>query len=551
MREIQQAGTPLGHGGREHAVDAAAQAAVEPDEVITRKRVGRSTEVVIESAEEMSLEIARRLLKIEARADELDIVRTNALHRDVAYTSLSVDERRLIDYMCRRLKLGEIERHGRRWRTSYEFLRRLFPDPKTHEEIRGILDSLASNRFRIRNVKTGTDDGFLWLNRVTYEDNARVTIEVTDRVLEYHQIPPREQIYAYGGYTHYYLTASLGLLLQHQAFFHHLLGRRVEWGLRHQNSQPGDTPVAIEVTVDEMRRLWKLSEGTKPYDLERYWLKDACERMSVATQVRITRYEPLRAPTRGRPVYAYRLYITEVAKADFVERISNLLEIVRRGKLNQQPELPLADPDERLARVAALKRRLKLVGAYNSQLEKLDELDAGSLSWVEAQVALWPGVSDAVCKHYAGTGAAKKKPIALLWHCIKEGIALEREYPDAFRDLERQKAKAEKRAEPTRDARNDDEDNRRSQSLARQLASWFASLEEPARGEFFERALQRTVQLHHDTQQTPVTEYLRQQPVLERMYRQSVSRVFHEGVGSALLPTLRDLAVEHGFVETR
>jgi hypothetical protein len=60
-----------------------------------------------------------------------------------------------------------------------------------------------------------------------------------------------------------------------------------------------------------------------------YWLKDACERMSVATQVRISHYEPLRAPTRGRPVYAYRLYIIEVTKVDFLKRFERFLELAK------------------------------------------------------------------------------------------------------------------------------------------------------------------------------------------------------------------------------
>lgn len=535
MREIEKHATPapLDQRGRGQGNGAPVPVAVEPDEVITRKQVGKSTHVVIEASEEMSLEIARRLLKIEAQADELDIIRTNALHRDVAYTSLSADERRLIDYMCRRLKLGEIERDGRRWRTSYEFLRRLFPDPKTKEQIRGLLDSLATNRFRIRNVKTGKDDSFLWLNRVTYEDNAHITIEVTDRVLEYHQIPPREQIHAYGGYTHYYLTASLGLLLQHQAFFHHLLGRRVEWALKHHNSRVGDAPVAIEVTVDEMRSLWKLSEGTKPYDLERYWLKDACERMSVATQLRITRYEPLRAATRGKPIYAYRLYVSEVAKADFVERVSQLLELVRQGKRYQQPELPLADRDERLARVTALKNRLKALGAYNSQLERLGELDAGSLSWAEAQVALWPVVGDAVCRHYAGTGPGRKKPIALLWHCLKEGIALEREYPNAFRELERRrlKAKPDQTPEPSQ-PRWDDE-----QSLAGQLAEWFASLERRDQDRILERIEQVMTASLADGQGT----------VPQAIIKRGLNTVFREGRRSPYLFQFAEFAKDHGF----
>jgi len=536
MREIEKraSSAPLDQGGRGPSNDVPVPAAVEPDEVITQKQVAKSTHVVIEASEEMSLEIARRLLKIEAQADELDIIRTNTLHRDVAYTSLSADERRLIDYMCRRLKLGEIERDGRRWRTTYEFLRRLFPDPKTKEQIRGLLDSLATNRFRIRNVKTGKDDSFLWLNRVTYEDGARITIEVTDRVLEYHQIPPREQIHAYGGYTHYYLTASLGLLLQHQAFFHHLLGRRVEWALKHHNSRVGNAPVAIEVTVDEMRALWKLAEGTKPYDLERYWLKDACERMTVATQLRITRYEALRAATRGKPIYAYRLYVSEVPKADFVERVSHLLELVRRGKRYQQPELPLTDRDERLARVTALKNRLKALGAYNSQLERLHELDAGSLSWAEAQVALWPVVSDAVCRHYAGTGPGRKKPIALLWHCLKEGIALEREYPNAFRELERRKLKAkpDKTPEPSQQQWDD------AQSLAGQLAAWFTSLEKPDQDQFLQRVEQALAAPFADGQGT----------VGQAIIKRGLTAVFRQGKGSPYLSQFAELAKDHGFV---
>ena len=73
MREIEKraSSAPLDQGRRGPSNDVPVPAAVEPDEVITQKQVAKSTHVVIEASEEMSLEIARRLLKIEAQADEL------------------------------------------------------------------------------------------------------------------------------------------------------------------------------------------------------------------------------------------------------------------------------------------------------------------------------------------------------------------------------------------------------------------------------------------------------------------------------------------------
>ena len=110
-------------------------------QVVGRKPVSKSINIEVHDAEEMSLEIAQRLLKLNVDAHELEIIRTNTLQKDIAYSSLNADQRRVIDYMCRSLKVDEIERDGRVWRTSFDFFRKLFPDPKTHEEIKVILQA--------------------------------------------------------------------------------------------------------------------------------------------------------------------------------------------------------------------------------------------------------------------------------------------------------------------------------------------------------------------------------------------------------------------------
>jgi len=503
--------------------------ATQRDQVIVHRLAPKSTksiDIVVNDAEEMSLEIAQRLLKLNVDAHELEIIRTNTLQKDIAYTSLNADQRRVIDYMCRSLKVEEIEKDGRIWRTSYNFLRKLFPHPKTHDEILAILDSLKSE-FKIRNVKTGRVETFSWLNEVNYEPTkAAIEIEITARVAEYHRIPTRAEISAYGGYTQYYLTASLGLLLQHQNFFHHVLGRRVEWGLKHRNLKLTETP--IEITIEEMRHLWGLSQDTKPYDLERYWLKDACERMSVATQVRISHYEPLRSPTRGRPVHAYRLYITEVTKVDFLKRFEHFLELAKADRAApQQAELPLSTTLDRPQRLATIKDRLRKLGAYRGQLEELDTLKEPELSWVEGQMAIWDWAGDTISKQYKNQANKQVKPIALLWRCIKHRLALQAEYPEAFLAIERQKRQEQAKPEPDRSELQD------NVSTVQDLARWFISLTEEQQRAFMESALR---EVPH--------------PTLEKFYRDGFTKIFRESLPSQTLFYFKDVAEKHGYITT-
>jgi hypothetical protein len=511
---------------------AGMQATTEPDQIITRKPTAKSIDIVVNDAEEMSLEIAKRLLKLDVDANELEIVRTNTLHRDMAYMSLNGDERRVIDYMCRSLKVSEIEVDGRRWRTSYEFFRKLFTHHKTHDEIRTILKSLANNRFEIRNVKTGKEEIFSWLNEVIFlEESGTIIIEISARVSEYHRIPLREQISAYGGFTQYYLTASLGLLLQHQNFFHHVLGRRVEWSLKHKHLTLKETP--IEITVEEMRRLWGLSETTKPYDLERFWLRDACERMSVATQVRISRYEPLRAAARGRPVYAYRLYITELAKVDFLKRFESLLELAKedRSVRPHQTELPLPEAGDRPQRLAAIKAALQQLGAYNGQLKELELLADSELSWVEGQMAIWASAGSAIYKEYKNEGNKEQTRMGLLWRCIKHRLALQTEYPRAFLAIERQKKKVEldsaKVKEPSLDGFEILKDR------AQQLATWFSSLDTTRQTSFVDQML--------DDGPQPAG------VMSGKAFRTVVDKVFLQGKYSPLVPDFEKRAAELGY----
>jgi hypothetical protein len=444
--------------------------------------------------------------------------------------SLNGDERRVIDYMCRSLKVSEIEVDGRRWRTSYEFFRKLFTHHKTHDEIRTILKSLATNRFEIRNVKTGKEEIFSWLNEVIFlEESGTIIIEISARVSEYHRIPLREQISAYGGFTQYYLTASLGLLLQHQNFFHHVLGRRVEWSLKHKHLTLKETP--IEITVEEMRRLWGLSETTKPYDLERFWLRDACERMSVATQVRISRYEPLRAAARGRPVYAYRLYITELAKVDFLKRFESLLELAKedRSARPHQAELPLPEAGDRPQRLAAIKAALQQLGAYNGQLKELELFADSELSWVEGQLAIWASAENAIYKEYKNEGNKEQTRMGLLWRCIKHRLALQTEYPRAFLAIERHKKKAEldeKQAPEPEDALNAP-----YKARAQQLATWFATLDLNIQTSFLDQLLQN------------------RPPGLMtwKSYQAVIDKVFREGKYSPFVPDFEKRAAELGY----
>ncbi len=503
-------------------------ATTEPDQIITRNPTGKSIDIVVNDAEEMSLEIAKRLLKLDVDANELEIVRTNTLHRDVAYMSLNGDERRIIDYMCRTLKVSEIESDGRRWRTSYDFFRKLLPHHKTHEEIRAILKSLATNRFQIRNVKTGKEEIFSWLNEVIFlEENGTIIIEITARISEYHRIPLRDQISAYGGFTQYYLTASLGLLLQHQNFFHHVLGRRVEWGLKNKNLELRDIP--IEIKVDEMRRLWGLCESVKPHDLERYWLQDACERMSVATQVRITRYEPLRAAARGRPIYAYRLYISEVTKVDFVNRFSRFLDLARKDhRAPQQTEMPLSDAEDRAKRLAPIKQAFRELGAYNGQLQELESLTEPDLCWVEGQMAIWASAGSAIYKQYKNEGNKEQTRMGLLWRCIKHRLALQTEYPRAFLAIERQKKKEEVKKDAEPKAQEEEVENHRI--LAKDLVVWFSSLPNAEQNAFIENALRELPE-----------------PNIEKLYRDGLNKVFRDGRISPHLPFFKELAIKSGY----
>jgi hypothetical protein len=501
----------------------------ESAQVLARKPMSKSIDIVVQDAEEMSLEIAQRLLKLNVDAHELEIIRTNTLQKDIAYSSLNADQRRVIDYMCRSLKVDEIERDGRVWRTSFDFFRKLFPDPKTHEEIKVILASLYESRFHIRNVKTGKAETFTWLNAVNYGEKGTIEIEITARVAEYHRIPTRAEISAYGGYTQYYLTASLGLLLQHQNFFHHVLGRRVEWGLRHKQLKVNETP--IEITVEEMRHLWGLSQETKPYDLERYWLKDACERMSVATQVRISHYEPLRAPTRGRPVYAYRLYLTEVTKVDFLNRFERFLELAKanRSAPKQAELIPLNGANDRAQRLATIKDKLRTLGAYKGQLQELESLTEAEILWVEGQITIWDWAGDAIHKHYRNQSGREVKSIALLWRCIKHRLALQAEYPEAFLAIERQKRKAQVKTEVASDYAEDENHC----ATAQQMTQWFSSLSEADQEVFMENAIR---EIPH--------------PNLEKLYRNGFKRVFQEGMPSPTLAVFREIAVKNGYQAT-
>jgi hypothetical protein len=496
------------------------------NQIVARKPAPKSMDIVVNDAEEMSLEIAQRLLKLNVDAHELEIIRTNALQKDVAYSSLNADDRRVIDYMCRSLKVEEIERDGRIWRTSYDFFRKLFPDPKTHEEIRLILTSLAERRFRIRNAKTGTVETFSWLNEVTFGEKGTIEIEITARVAEYHRIPTRAEISAYGGYTQYYLTASLGLLLQHQNFFHHILGRRVEWGLKHGNLRLSETPV--EITVEEMRHLWGLSPDTKPHDLERYWLLDACERMSVATQVRISHYEPLRSPTRGRPVYGYKLYLTEVAKVDFLKRFEHFLELARanRSAYPKQVELPLNGADDRAERLTTIKAKLRALGAYRGQLQEVDSLTVAELSWVEGQLAIWDWAGATIVNQYKHEEGKDLKPIALLWRSIKHRLALQSEYPKAFLAIEREKKRAQVKTNPEPEPQETEDRG----AIAQQLAQWFSSLTEDQQKAFTENALREIPQ-----------------PSLAQFYRNGFRKLFYNGLPSGTLVVFKELAEKHGY----
>jgi hypothetical protein len=498
----------------------------ESPQVVGRKPMSKSINIEVHDAEEMSLEIAQRLLKLNVDAHELEIIRTNTLQKDIAYSSLNADQRRVIDYMCRSLKVDEIERDGRVWRTSFDFFRKLFPDPKTHEEIKAILLSLKDTDFNIRNVKTGRVEIFSWLNEVNWGEKGTIEIEITARVSEYHRIPNRAEISAYGGYTHYYLTASLGLLLQHQNFFHHVLGRRVEWGLKHRQVKVAETP--IEITVEEMRHLWGLSQDTKPYDLERYWLKDACERMAVATQVHISHYEPLRAPTRGRPVYAYRLYLTEVTKVDFLSRFERFLELAKANRsAPKQAELPLNGADDRAQRLKVIKDKLRSLGAYRGQLQELESLTEAEIVWVEGQLAVWDWAGDAIHKHYKNQPGRQVKSIALLWRCIKHRLALQAEYPEAFLAIERQKKRVQVKKTEVEPEYPEDGNN---SATAQQMAQWFSSLSATEQEAFMEKAIR---DVPH--------------PNLEKLYRNGFKRVFQDGMASPTLPVFQEIAVKNGY----
>src|ERR1700741_3793464 len=97
----------------------------ESPQVVGRKPMSKSINIEVHDAEEMSLEIAQRLLKLNVDAHELEIIRTNTLQKDIAYSSLNADQRRVIDYMCRSLKVDEIERDGRVWRNNFYFFLKL------------------------------------------------------------------------------------------------------------------------------------------------------------------------------------------------------------------------------------------------------------------------------------------------------------------------------------------------------------------------------------------------------------------------------------------
>lgn len=297
-------------------------ATAEPDRIIHRKQAP-NTDIVVMDAEQLLLRIARRLLKLNVEAKGLEIVRMNTLQKHIAYRSLDADQRRIIDYMCRSSKLEEIEQDGHIWRTSFDFFRKLFPNPKTHEEIRDILHGLRTINFPVPNLRTEIEERFSWLNDVSYGQRGSIEIEIGDRIDEYHGQSASAQVWGCPEYTRYYLTVPMGLLLQHQNLFHFILERL-------KNTRLKLTARLMEITIEELRHLWGLSPETKPYDLERYWLKEACERTSVATRVRISRYEPLRSPTRGRPVYAYRLHVTEETKTDFLKRFERSLELVKQ-----------------------------------------------------------------------------------------------------------------------------------------------------------------------------------------------------------------------------
>jgi hypothetical protein len=508
--------------------------AVEPDQIITSKRL-KSIEIVVDNEEQMSLEIAGRLLKLNVDAHEMEIIRANILAKDVAYTGLNADHRRIIDYMCRSLHFDEVVRDGGLWHTSYDFFRKLFPDPKTHEEIRNILDSLADKRFKIRNIKTGTVDNFQWLNRVIYKEErgaGTITIEITSRVSEYHRIPRRAEMIAYGGYSQYYLTASVGLLLSHQLFFHFVLGKRVEWASKNKNVNPA--LVALEITINELRNIWALSEKTKPYDLERYWLRDACARMSVATQIKVTKIEPLRSATRGKRIYAYRLYISEVAKDEFVGRFSRALDSAR-GDLHtpQQAELTFPDAEDRAPRLDAIKAALRQLGAYNGQLHELDSFADTELLWLDDQMAIWEGARSAIYQAYKRQGEKERTEIGLLWRCIKNRVDLKTEYPQAFIAIERQKKAAiglEKAQEHSLGGCDLLEDQK---ERAQKLAAWFSDLNQVCQTSFVELVIENK----------PQSAAL----MTSRGFRDVIDKVLRQGKNSPFVPYFAEQAAYYGY----
>lgn len=503
--------------------------AVEPDQIITSKRL-KSIEIVVDNEEQMSLEIAGRLLKLNVDAHEMEIIRANILAKDVAYTGLNADHRRIIDYMCRSLHFDEVVRDGGLWHTSYDFFRKLFPDPKTHEEIRTILDSLAEKRFKIRNIKTGTVDNFQWLNRVIYKEEkgsekGTITIEITSRVAEYHRIPRRAEMIAYGGYSQYYLTASVGLLLSHQLFFHFVLGKRVEWAAKNKNVNTAVVP--LEITINEMRNIWALSEKTKPYDLERYWLREACARMSVATQIKVAKIEPLRSVARGKRIYAYRLYISEVAKDEFVGRFSRALDSAR-GDLHtpRQVELTFCDADDRAPRLKAIKTALRQLGAYNGQLEELELFADSELHWLENQMATWARARSAIYQTYKRQGDKERTEIGLLWRCIKNRVDLQIEYPRAFLAIERQTAMDLEKA-PESSLGYDILKDR-----AQKLAAWFSALDSTSQTSVVDQIIQNKPQAAVMT---------------AKAFRGVIDKVLREGKNSPLVPEIEEQAANHGY----
>jgi len=505
--------------------------AVEPDQIITSKRL-KSIEIVVDNEEQMSLEIASRLLKLNVDAHAMEIIRANILAKDVAYTGLNADHRRIIDYMCRSLHFDEVVRDGGLWHTSYDFFRKLFPDPKTHEEIRNILDSLADKRFKIRNVKTGVVDNFQWLNRVIYgSEKGTITIEITSRVAEYHRIPRRTEMLAYGGYSQYYLTASVGLLLSHQLFFHFVLGKRVEWAAKNKNLTLAVVP--LEITINEMRDIWSLSENTKPYDLERYWLRDACARMSVATQIKVAKIEPLRSPARGKRIYAYRLYISEVAKDEFVGRFSRALNSAREDiHTPQQAELTFCDVDNRAPRLAAIKSALRQLGAYNVQLQELESFADSELPWVEDQMATWEGARSAIYQAYKHQGDKERTEIGLLWRCIKNRVDLKIEYPRAFVAIERQK-KAALDLKKAPEHSLDDYDIRAQKDRAQKLAAWFSALDSISQTSVVDQIIQ------NKPQQAAV--------MSGKAFRSVIDKVLREGKNSPFVPDIEEQVAKNGY----